>query len=86
MTEKIPSLECPECGAEAIPATGRGRNTDDEFIEHRDGCRCSYCDWVWMDGTEVTCACGAKLITDVDDGYAYVRLTNEDELADAVTP
>jgi hypothetical protein len=53
--EKIPAMECPMCGIEAIPATGRGRNTDDEFVEHREGCRCAHCTWVWADSHEVTC-------------------------------
>lgn len=68
-----PALSCPECGADGlIPADGRGRyDRDGNDIAHRDECRCRWCDWWWWNHPEpVTCACGARVIVDVDDGTA----------------
>ena len=71
-----PSLKCPECSAPLIPAHGRGRyDQDGNYIEHRDGCRCHWCGWMWFDDADpVTCACGAVVGVNTDDGYAYATM------------
>ena len=70
---KASALNCPECGVALIPATGRGRHDrDGNFVAHRDGCRCSWCDWVWFDDEPpVECKCGARGKVEIDDGAAY---------------
>lgn len=71
----IARLECPACNQPAIPAHGRGRlDRDGNYVEHRDGCRCPHCDWMWFDDRgPVTCSCGVKLTVEVDDSHAYVK-------------
>lgn len=56
-----PKLKCPECGDPLVSAHGRGRyDADGNYIEHRHGCRCRYCDWMWFDDAKpVRCECGA---------------------------
>lgn len=73
-----PWLDCPGCGEPAIEAHGRGRHdSDGNFIEHRDACRCAWCNWTWFDGCEpVACKCGALVSTKEDDGYIYARVVN----------
>lgn len=74
--DEVPALSCPECGAKGlIPAHGRGRyDGDGNYLEHREGCRCLYCDWMWFDDRDpVTCACGSVVHVEVDDGHAYAR-------------
>jgi hypothetical protein len=68
-----PKLECPKCGVALIEATERGYlNRDGEWIEHRAGCRCPWCDWAWHDDREpVRCECGALVGVGCDDGHAY---------------
>ena len=84
MTEQ-PFLECTECGVKLIPADMRGL-WDDEggFVEHREGCRCSRCDWMWSENYEpVRCGCGARVIVAVDDNdgpRAYARTVEEHEV------
>lgn len=82
-TTDAPYLDCPECGKPLIPASGRGQLRDGEYMDHRDGCRCPYCHWVWLDdGDLVTCSCGAVARValgddDSDEGpahYAYAEL------------
>lgn len=70
-----PSLDCPECSTPLIPAHGRGRTDEDgNYVEHRDGCRCHWCGWIWLDDADpVTCACGAIVVVAVDEEYAYAR-------------
>ena len=70
-----PFLGCPECGEPLIPAHGRGRsNVDCEPIEHRDECRCRWCEWIWYDDRPpVTCACGAVAKVYIDDHAAYAK-------------
>lgn len=69
-------LDCPECCAPLIPAHGRGRfDEDGEFVEHREGCRCPWCDWAWFDDQDpVTCACGVAVVVKCDDQYAYASV------------
>jgi hypothetical protein len=71
-----PSLACPECGIDLIPAHGRGRfDRDGNEIVHRDECRCRWCDWWWYEDEDpVTCACGAVVGVSVDDDHAYTKL------------
>jgi hypothetical protein len=68
-----PSLDCPECGVPLIPATGRGYYDEDgEYCEHREGCECHRCEWMWFDDTDPTsCTCGAKVLIRIDDQHAY---------------
>jgi hypothetical protein len=70
-----PKLDCPECGVPLIPAHGRGRfNDDGEYVVHRDGCRCHWCQWVWFDDMDpVKCACGAAVVVDIDDKSASAK-------------
>lgn len=70
-----PKLSCPECGVPLVPATGRGRHDKDgNYVEHRDGCRCPWCDWVWFDDEPpVECECGARVVVVIDDDAAYAR-------------
>ena len=73
-----PWLGCPECGEPAVEAHGRGRyDADGNYIEHRDGCRCAWCDWMWFDDrAPVACRCGALVGVVIDDGHAYARDVN----------
>lgn len=77
MTEEIesdrPLLDCPNCGEPLIPASGRGGWDDDgDFVEHGEGCRCPWCEWVWHDDAEpVRCKCGALVKVAIDDEHAY---------------
>ena len=68
-------LRCPECGVNLIEAHGRGRyDGDGEYVAHRDGCRCPWCEWMWFDDRDpVTCACGAVVGVDADDSHAYAK-------------
>jgi hypothetical protein len=70
-----PSLSCPECGVDLIPAHGRGRyDRDGNDIWHADACRCRWCSWWWSDGeAPVTCACGANVRVVCDDGHAWTK-------------
>lgn len=70
-------LDCPECSTPLIPAHGRGRYDEDgDYVEHRDGCRCPWCDWTWFDDADpVTCACGAVVGVKCDEEYAYAYAT-----------
>lgn len=72
-------LDCPECSTPLIPAHGRGRHDQDgNYVEHRDGCRCPWCDWAWFDDADpVTCACGAVVGVKVDEDYAYATMIEE---------
>ncbi len=68
-----PMLDCPKCSKPLIPATGRGRfDSDGEYLEHRDACRCPRCDWMWFEESDpVDCECGARVRVVVDDERAY---------------
>ena len=72
----LPKLDCPNCGVGLISPHGRGRyDSDGNYAEHRDGCRCPWCDWMWFDDAEpVECLCGARVRVVVDNGRAYARL------------
>lgn len=72
-----PKLGCPRCGEPLIAAHGRGRyDRDGNYIEHRDGCRCAWCGWMWFDdAAPVRCECGAAVRVDVDDDHAYTTET-----------
>lgn len=72
-------LACPECGVALIPAHGRGRyDREGNYIEHREGCRCAWCGWMWFDDRPpVTCACGAVVRVEVDDVYAHAKLVSK---------
>ena len=74
-----PLLACPECGEPLIPAHGRGRyDRDGNYIEHRDGCRCPWCQWMWFDDADpVRCACGALVVVEIDDDAAYATTAKE---------
>lgn len=78
-TDDPPKLACPSCGTGLIPPHGRGRYDDDgNYIEHRDGCRCPWCEWMWFDDTDpVHCECGAHVLVRVDDDHAYAAEENE---------
>jgi hypothetical protein len=71
-----PWLNCPECGGDVLQAKRRGYYEDDgegEYIEHRDGCRCPYCGWMWSEEDEPErCGCGA---------LCEVRVYGPDEVA-----
>ena len=70
--DEPPRLRCPECGAACLTATHRGRHDDDEnYIAHRDDCRCRWCDWMWGDDQRERCECGVMLGVEDDDGRAY---------------
>lgn len=71
-----PYLDCPECSEPLFPATRRGRHDEDRnFIRHRDECRCRWCQWIWFDNVApVTCACGAVVGIDCEDGDATAKL------------
>lgn len=75
-SEGRPFLPCPDCGADLIPATGRGRiNKDGEEVRHRDACRCAWCEWWWDESHDIfACKCGS-----------ISRVSCEDSLAFAVT-
>lgn len=77
--DAAPKLPCPECGHPAIAAHGRGRyDSDGNYCEHRDGCRCHWCSWMWFDDADpVRCACGVLLKISVDDDAAYVTQVEE---------
>jgi hypothetical protein len=69
--DTIPFLDCLSCGEDLIPAHGRACLEEDGG-EHRDGCRCPYCQWVWYDDREpVRCKCGALVRVKVEDETAY---------------
>ncbi len=76
----IPKLKCPECGVPLVEASGRGcYDEDGNYGEHRLGCRCPWCSWMWFDDQpEVACECGALVGVEVDDGTAYA-VTEEDK-------
>lgn len=71
-----PKLDCPECGEGLIPAHGRGLHDEDgNYVEHRDGCRCHWCDWVWFDdAAPMQCACGAVCRVHCDDDHAFATV------------
>ncbi len=75
---KSPWLDCPQCGVPVIEAHGRGKyDSDGNYCEHRDGCRCAWCDWMWFDDCDpVACKCGALIGVHIDDGHAYARDVN----------
>jgi hypothetical protein len=75
----MPMLQCPWCGVDLIAPHGRGRHDNDgNIIEHRTNCRCRWCDWMWFDdAVAVTCACGAVVRVDCDDGSAYAKLVTD---------
>ena len=78
MTARIdpPKLLCPECNVPLIEANARGRlDKSGEWIEHRAGCRCAWCDWAWHDDDEPTlCDCGALVGVCCDDGVASAEV------------
>lgn len=70
-----PMLDCPECGTPLVRPHGRGYyDKDGEYIAHRDGCRCRWCDWMWFDDQPTDdCECGACVTVEVDEQHAYAR-------------
>jgi hypothetical protein len=74
-----PKLACPNCGVDLIAAHGRGlHNANGEYIEHRDGCRCAWCDWMWFDDHEpATCECGARVVVRIDDDRAFSSMLEQ---------
>lgn len=78
--DAAPYLGCPECGEPVLQATNRGRyNADGEYVAHRDGCRCAWCDWMWFDDVEPErCVCGTLVGVSVDDSHAYPKPVEED--------
>lgn len=79
LTKGRPSLNCPSCDVALIPAHGRGRtDRDGNDVWHPDACCCRWCDWWWWDDIDpVTCACGAFVYVEVDDGHAFAKLQKE---------
>ena len=71
-----PTLSCPSCGDDIIPAHGRGRvDRDGNDISHADACRCRWCRWLWYEGEPaVACSCGARVVVEVEDRHAYASL------------
>ncbi|HEY0881625.1 MAG TPA: hypothetical protein VGE37_03200, partial [Archangium sp.] len=71
-----PTLNCPACGVPLIEAQGRGRHDrDGNYIEHREGCRCAWCGWMWFDDMEpMKCTCGALVRVEIDDETAFAKV------------
>lgn len=74
-----PMLRCPECGTPLIAPHGRGRyDRDGNYHEHRDGCRCAWCDWMWFDDADpVRCQCGSLVCVDANDDHASAKIVQE---------
>lgn len=72
-SKEAPWLQCPSCDEDLIQATHRARyDHNGELVEHRDGCRCPWCEWMWYDSDPiVTCQCGAAACVRIDDDRAY---------------
>lgn len=71
-TVDAPKLDCPSCGVGLIPAHGCGRYDENgNFLEHRNGCQCPWCEWMWSDDADpVTCGCGAVVGVRIEDETA----------------
>lgn len=77
----VPKLDCPSCGVPLVPAHSRGAyDRDGNYVQHSETCRCSNCRWMWFDDAEaVACACGARVLVEVDDENAFTTdLTDPD--------